>query len=152
MADLNPMVTGDVPYPQYSVVTTQNIDATVTIIKGRIYTKNTDGELVLVTTTLAKGIFQATATPTENVPALAGDEVQCLGPRTRLLMEVNGAGAVAGDLVENDANSDQVTVTSVDTGLLFLGRVFEIYTRNTDSSKKLVAADEDLLVIETVGP
>lgn len=152
MADLNPMVSGDVPYPQYSVVTTQNIDAGVTILKGVIYTKNTDGELVVSTGDLTKGIYQATATPTTNVPALVGDEVQCLGPRTRILMADSAGGLVAGDNVINTTNTNEVTVIGVTTGVNYIGRVFEIYTRNTDSSKKIVAAAADLVVIETVGP
>ncbi len=152
MADLNPMVPGDVPYPQYSVVTTQNIDAGVTITKGIIYTKNTDGELVVSGGDLTKGIFQATATPTINVPALVGDEVQTLGPRTRILMEDSAGGLVAGDNVINTTNTNEVTVIGVTTGVNYIGRVFEIYTRNTDSSKKIVAAAGDLVVVETVGP
>ncbi len=152
MADLNPMVSGDVPYPQYQVVNTQNIDAGVTIIKGVIYTKNTDGELVVSGGDLTKGIYQATATPTINVPALVGDEVQVLGPRTRILMEDSAGGLVGGDNVINTTNTNEVTVIGVTTGVNYIGRVFEIYTRNTDSSKKIVAAAGDLVVVETVGP
>jgi len=152
MADLNPMNPGDVPYPQYSVVVTQEIDAGVTILKGVIFTKNAAGELVVSTGNLTKGIYQSTATPTINVPAVAGDEVQVLGPRTRMLLKDSAGGLVAGDNVNNTTNTDEVVVATVTTGINYVGRVFEIYTRNTDSSKKKLAAAGDLVVVETVGP
>ncbi len=152
MPILNPMEPGDVPYPQYSVTTTQRIAAGVTILKGRVYSKNTLGELIVNVGTLVKGIFQAKATPTVNVPALAGDEVQVLGPRSRMLFVDFAGGLVEGDLVVNNSDSDEVIVTLSTTDPEFVGRVFEIYTRNTDATRKLVAATGDLVVVESVGP
>lgn len=153
MPNLNPLETGDIPFPQYSVTVTQEIDATVTIIKGRIYTKNTDGELVVSTGDLTKGIYQAATTPTINVPALAGDEVQVLAPRTRMLLVDSAGGLVEGDNVDNTTNTDEVVVAAVTTAVNYVGRVFEIYTKDsTTGSKKKVAAMGDLVIVETVGP
>jgi len=151
MPNLNPLVTGDIPFPQYSVTVTQEINAGVTIIKGRIYSKDTNGELV-VATSFDKGIYQAATTPTINVPALAGDEVQVLPPRTRMLLVDSAGGLVEGDLVDNTTNTDEVTIATGTTGELFIGRVFEIYTKFTNGVKKKVAAAGDLVIVETVGP
>ena len=161
MANLNPLLTGDVPFPQYSVTTTQEIDAGVTITKGVIYTKNTDGELIVNPGTpvfLAKGIYQARETPFVNVPALAGDEVQVLGPRSRILMVDSAGGLVEGDNVDNTENTDEVVISSalLDESTIannYIGRVFEIYTKDSvTGSKKKVAAMGDLVIVETVGP
>ena len=152
MPDLNPMVPGDVPYPQYSVTITQEIDAGVTILKVVIFTKNGAGELVVSGGDLTKGIYQATATPIINVPALAGDEVQVLGPRTRMLLVDSVGGLVEGDNVNNTTNTDEVVVALITTAVNYVGRVFEIYTRNTDATRKKVAVAGDLVVVETVGP
>lgn len=153
MAELNPLKTGDVPYPQYSVTVTQEIDADVTILKGVIYTKNAAGELVVNTGDLVKGIYQARETPTVNVPALAGDKIQVLSPRSRILVVDLIGGLVEGDNVDNISNTDQVIFTANTTGPAYLGRVFEIYTKDaTTGSKKKVAASGDLVILETVGP
>jgi len=154
MPNLNPLETGDVPFPQYSVTTTQEIEAGITIIKGRIYIKNLSGELVEnLLDDLSKGIYQARETPTINVPALAGDEVQVLGPRTRMLLVDFAGGLVEGDNVDNRTNSDEVLVASDTSGDAYVGRVFEIYTKDsTTGNKKKVSGAGDLVVVETVGP
>ncbi len=152
MANLNPLLTGDVPYPQYSVTVTQEIDAGVTITKGVIYTKNAAGELVVSTGDLTRGIYQARETPFVNVPALAGDTVQVLGPRSRILMISVGA-LVEGDNVDNLANTADVIAVVTTTGTEYIGRVFEIYTKDaTTGSKKKVSVAGDLVIVETVGP
>jgi len=153
MPNLNPLVTGDIPFPQYSVTVTQEILAGVTIIKGRIYTKNATGELVVSTGNLTKGIYQAATTPTINVPAIAGDEVQVLAPRTRMLFVDTVGGLVEGDNVDNSTDTDAVVVVAITTGVAYVGRVFEIYTKDsTTGNKKKVAAAGDLVIVETVGP
>ena len=153
MANLNPLEPGDVPYPQYSVTVTQEIDAGVTILKGVIYTKNAAGELVVSTGDLTKGIYQARVAPTINVPALAGDKVQVLGPRTRILLVDSAGGLVEGDNVNNTTNTDEVVVAAITTAVNYVGRVFEIYTKDsTTGSKKKVAVAGDLVIVETVGP
>ena len=152
MPNLNPLETGDIPYPQYSVTTTQEINAGVTIIKGRIYTKNAAGELVVNTGTLITGIFQAASTPTINVPALEGDEVQVLGPRTRMLLVDTIGGMVEGNLINSNMNTDEVRIAANTTSAEFIGRVFEIYTKDSNGNKKIVAEAGDLVVVETIGP
>ncbi len=152
MPNLNPLVTGDVPYPQYSVTVTQEIDAGVTILKGVIYTKNTDGELVVSGGDLTKGIYQARETPTVNVPALAGDAVQVLSPRSRILMVDSVGGLVEGDLVDNTTDTDEVTAATTTIANSFVGRVFEVYTKDAQGTKKKVASAGDLVIVETVGP
>jgi len=153
MPNLNPLETGDVPYPQYAVTVTQEIDAGVTILKGVIYTKDTDGELVVSTGNLTKGIYQSKATPTINVPALAGDKVQVLGPRTRMLLVDSAGGLVEGDNVDNTTNTDEVVIATITTAVNYVGRVFEVYTKDiTTGSKKKVSVAGDLVIIETVGP
>ena len=153
MANLNPLLTGDVPYPQYSVTVTQEIKAAVTILKGVIYTKDLNGELLASTGDLKRGIYQARETPFVNVPALAGDEVQVLGPRSRILLVDSAGGLVEGDNVNNSTNTDAVVIAAVTTAVNYIGRVFEIYTKDsTTGSKKKVAAAGDLVIVETVGP
>lgn len=149
MPNLNPLEPGDVAFPQYSVTTTQRILAGVTIIKGRIYGKNAAGELMASGTTFS-GFYQARATPTVNVPALAGDEVQVLGPRSRMLLVDIDGGLVEGTLVRNNADSDEVISSLISTDNNFAGRVFEIYTKDAQGNKKIVAAAGDLVVVETV--
>lgn len=150
MPDLNPMVAGDVPYPQYSVVTTEEIFAGVTILKGVIYTKNGTGELVVATADLSQGIFQATATP-EVAPAVLGDTVQVLGPRTRMIFDDTVGGLVVGEDVITVANTTNV-IAGAKTATNYIGKVFEIYTRNLDATRKKVSVSGDKVVVETVQP
>lgn len=151
MPILNPMVPGDVPYPQYSVTTTEEIEAGITIVKGRIFTKNgTTGELIAVTTEFVHGLFQAKATP-EVVPAVAGDKVQVLGPRTRMIFDADSTPLVVGEDVVFIASTERVT-SGAKTDALYIGKVFEIYTRNPDGTRKKVAQVNDRVVVETVQP
>ena len=146
MADLNPMVAGDVPYPQYSVTTSPNTTA-IQYTKGRVYTKDAAGRLIIVAATLDNGIYQARATPT--AVSAVDDELQCLGPRTRMIFDDTVGSLVPGEDVIVVANTSNV-VTGAKTSALYIGKVFEIYTRNTDSSKKIVSAANDKVVVETV--
>ena len=152
MAELNPLKAGDVPYPQYSVTITQEIETGVTILKGVIYTKNATGNLAVSTGDLTKGIYQARVAPTVNVPALAGDKVQVLGPRTRILLVDSAGGLVEGDNVDNTTNTDEVVIAANTTGTAYVGRVFEIYTKDADGNKQKVAVAGNLVIVETVGP
>ena len=152
MPDFTPLDPGDIPYPQYSVTTTERISDTLVILKGVIYTKDANGELVVSTGDLTKGIYQAKATPTVNVPALAGDEVQVLAPRSRILLVDSAGGLVEGDNVDNTTNTDEVVVAAITTAVNYIGRVFEIYTKDAQGTKKKVAGAGDLVIVETVGP
>lgn len=150
MPVLNPLLTGDVPYPQYSVTTSPFISAGVTITKGKIYTKDGNGELVVPTTTLVKGIYQARATPTVNIPALAGDKVQTLNLRSRILMVDSAGGLVEGDEVVNTVDTDEVVIGDK-SSVLHIGRVFEISTKDAQGTKKKVADAGDLVIVDMVG-
>jgi len=150
LPELNPLKTGDVPFPQYSVTTSPFISAGVTITKGKIYTADGAGELVVVTTTLVKGIFQAKATPTVNIPALAGDQVQALNQRSRILVVDNAGGLVAGDEVKTIADTDQVVIGDK-SDILHIGRVFEVYTKDAQGTKKKVAGAGDIVIVDMVG-
>lgn len=147
MADLNPMVPGDVPYPQYSVTTTEEISVGLAIVKGVIYTKNGTGELIVNAGDLSQGVFQAKATP--EAVAVAGDKVQVLGPRTRMIFTDAVGGLVVGEDVVTDDNTTNV-VTGAKTDTSYIGKIFEIYTRNTDSSKKKITIAGDRVIVETV--
>jgi len=149
MADLNPMVPGDVPYPQYSVTTTEPISDALQVEKGRVYTKDAAGRLIVVSTTLKTGIYQAAATPEAPAVAANNDEVQVLGPRTRMIFIDGAGGLVPGDDVLIVFNTVNV-IAGAKSGDLYIGKVFEIYTRNTDSSKKIIGAAGDRVVVETV--
>lgn len=149
MADLNPMVPGDVPYPQYSVTTTEPISDTLQITKGIVYTKDAAGRLIVVAGTLDNGIFQAKATPLLPAVVADNDSVQCLGPRTRMIFTDAVGSLVPGEDVLVVANTPNI-VTGVKSSGLYIGKVFEIYTRNTDSSKKIVSESGDRVIVETV--
>lgn len=149
MADLNPMVAGDVPYPQYSVTTTEPISDTLVILKGVVYTKDAAGRLIVVAATLDNGIFQANATPLLAAVVANDDKVQCLGPRTRMIFNDTVGGLVPGEDVLVVANTTNI-VTGAKSSDLYIGKVFEIYTRNTDSTKKIVSVATDKVVVETV--
>lgn len=149
MADLNPMVPGDVPYPQYSVVTPIGLEVGNTFVKGELYTVNTDGLLHTAGADFTSGLLQAMA----DVPvaAVAGDELQVLGPRTRMILTTTEVGLHVGDDVDGALGSTNV-ITAVPASGDFIGKIFEIYTKNTDATKKLVTESGDRVVIETVGP
>lgn len=149
MADLNPMVAGDVPYPQYSVTTTEPISDTLQITKGIVYTKDAAGRLIVVTTTLDNGIYQAKATPEAPADVAFDDSVQTLGPRTRMIFTDAVGGLVPGEDVLVVANTTNI-VTGAKSSALYIGKVFEIYTRNVDSSKKIVSVATDKIIVETV--
>lgn len=149
MADLTPLVPGDDPYPQYSVTTTQQISNALQITKGRVYTKDAAGRLIITAATLDQGIFQAKATPTAVAVAANEDAVQVLSPRSRIIMDDTVGSLVEGEDVILVANTSQV-VTGAKTSALYLGKVFEIYTRNADSSRKIVTVANDQVIVETV--
>ncbi len=149
MADLNPMVPGDVPYPQYSVTTTEPISDTLVILKGVVYTKDAAGRLIVVSTTLTTGIYQAKATPEAAAVVANNDEVQTLGPRTRMIFIDSAGGLVPGDDVIVVADTVNV-ISGAKSSDLYIGKVFEIYTRSLDSTKKIIGSAGDRVVVETV--
>ena len=149
MPDFTPQDPGDVPYPQYSVTTTERISDALQITKGRVYTKDAAGRLIVVTTTLDNGIYQAAATPLLPAVAADNDEVQCLGPRTRMIFTDTVGSLVPGEDVIIVANTTNI-VTGAKTSDLYIGKVFEIYSVNADSTKKIISGVGDKIVVETV--
>lgn len=149
MTDFTPQDPGDVPYPQYSVTTTERISDALQITKGIVYTKDATGRLVVVTTTLDNGIYQAAATPLLPAVAADDDEVQVLGPRTRMIFTDTVGSLVPGEDVIVVANTTNI-VTGAKTSALYIGKVFEIYSVNADSTKKIISGVGDKIVVETV--
>ncbi len=150
MADLNPLDAGDDPYPQYNVTTTMQINDALQITKGVIYTVDTDGRLIPVPVGgLGNGMFQAKATPTAVAVEADEDSVQVLGPRSRIILDDAVGSLVVGEDVKAVITTSNV-VTSVNTDVLYLGKVFEIYTVNTDSTKKIISVAGDKIIVETV--
>ena len=92
---------------------------------------------------------QAKATPLLPAVAANDDEVQTLGPRTRMIFNDTVGGLVPGEDVIVVADTTNI-VTGAKTSALYIGKVFEIYTRNTDATKKIVSVSGDKIVVETV--
>ena len=149
MPDFTPLVPGDDPYPQYNVTTTQQISDALQITKGVVYTKDAAGRLIVVATTIDQGMFQAKATPTGVAVAANQDAVQVLGPRSRIIMNDTVGGLVVGEDVILVANTSNV-VAGAKTSILYMGKVFEIYTRNTDNTEKIITVANDQVIVETV--
>ena len=149
MPDFTPLVPGDDPYPQYNVTTTQQISDALQITKGVVYTKDAAGRLIVVASTIDQGMFQAKATPTAVAVAADQDAVQVLGPRSRIIMDDTVGGLVVGEDVILVVNTSQV-VTGAKTSILYMGKVFEIYTRNTDNTEKIITVANDQVIVETV--
>lgn len=149
MADLNPLEAGDDPYPQYNVTTTMQIDDALQITKGVLYTTDSDGRLVAFTTTFDNGLFQAKATPDAVAVEADEDSVQVLGPRSRMILNDQVGSLVKGEDVIGVAGTANI-VTGAKTSALYIGKVFEIYSVNTDSTSKLVSESGDKIVVETV--
>ncbi len=147
MPDFNPQDPGDVPYPQYSVITTMPV-SDITISKGTVYTSNALGELEVVTTTVENGLFQAMG-DIDIAGAASENEVQVLSPRTRMVFDDIVGSLVPGEDVILTANTSEV-VTGAKTSALYAGKVFEIYTVNTDSTTKQVSEAGDKIIVETV--
>jgi len=153
MPDLNPMVAGDVPYPQYSVTETLELEANGTFVKGTLLSLEGTGRLDVSTpTTFAKGLYQLAA-DFDNSGATAGENsIQVLSPRTRIIVIAADVTPVIGADVIFNANVAEGAnvVAGLKTSVLYIGKVFEIYTRNSDGTRKRVPAIGDRIVVETV--
>ncbi len=152
MPDFNPANPGDIVYPKYAVVTTEPIDAALQIIKGQLYSADTNGNLIPVVTSLEPGFFQAMATP-ENISGAAGEDfVQVAGPRTRMMFtDAVGGLTVGRDVIYVPATTN--VISGLKTSLLYVGRVFEIYNLKSDNiSQKYLSEVGDKIIVETVQP
>lgn len=145
---------GDAVYPQYLTVGHQKIKTGVEIIKGNIYTVDDDGLIINPTATsgiadLSKGIHQAM------VSVLASDDststAQFIEVRSRVLLK-GTVGLVKGQIVQLAASDVTVTAdkcqnTAVSSVKGYLGRIFEIYTKD-GNDEKTVTVDNDYVIID----
>ncbi len=150
MPDFNPANPGDLVYPKYAVVTTEPISAALQIVKGQLYTTDSAGNLIVVTTTLQPGFFQAAVTPAAISGSAGADFVQVNGPRTRMMFTTQIAGLNVGEDVKIVTLTTNV-VTSAKSDTLHIGKIFEIYNLQSDNiSQKYVTAVGDKVIVETV--
>lgn len=158
MPNVNPAEPGDLVYPKYAAVTTEPIDAGLQIIKGRLYTVDSVtnfGNLIDVVDTLVKGFFQAMTTPESVGAADPVDTVQVAGPRTRMMFTAALADMVVGQDVIYVVGGTNVT-TGDESSNLYVGKIFEIYSRNNDPAvgevleRKYSTAINDKVIVETV--
>ena len=125
------------------------IDNALQIVKGVLYTTDSDGRLVVFSTTFDNGLFQAKATPEAVAVEANEDSVQVLGPRSRMILNDQVGSLVIGEDVIGVANTANI-VTGAKTSAIYIGKVFEIYSVNADSTKKIISSVGDKIVVETV--
>jgi len=137
----------------YTVTT---LMAIVPAFLGRIYTTDATGRLIDPPTAasvvdLTNGVLSARAT------TVTGDgftKLQVVTPPTRVLLKDQAGGLKINDKVSlgiidaTTPDQESVVIGSSSFDPAHIGRVFEIDTKNTDGSKKLVAAVDDLVVID----
>ena len=153
MADLNPMVPGDVPYPQYSVTQTLELAGGDIFVKGALYSPNGNGRLVDGDpSNFDDGLYQSAADADNSLASDGENSLQVLSPRTRMLFIADDADLVVGSDViftTNETDGAHIDI-GAKTSILYVGKVFEIYTRNSDSTRKYVSATGDRVIVETV--
>lgn len=156
MPNTSPLKAGDAPFQQYSATVTRIIKANLAIIKGSIFTPDSSGRLIVPISTssvadLSTGVYQAR----ESVTAGAvedTDKVQCLTVESRIILKA-AASLTVGQSVELSSSGSTTDNTKVMAAVYpktkgFLGRIFAIYTPNTDGTEKQVTADNDLVIID----
>lgn len=151
-----PLVPGDVPFPQYSVVDSEFLKDAVPSTKGEIMTLDPAGRLIAVVTTssvadLTRGAMQATVTRVAPT-AEDTDEIQVLKQRSRIVMKAD-VNLSPGDDVDLKAVTSTTTPDKVMKGIAargkgYLGKIFQIYTLGTDGVKKQFTADDDLVIVD----
>ena len=151
MPNINILDDGDVPYPQYSVTQVQGLTIGIQLVKGKIYTKNPVTGLIIVTdpTNFDAGMFQSLVKT--DIDSVVDDEAQFLLPRSRIIRRIkDGETLVSGEDVSLDGATGFI-ISGAKTDALYLGKIFEIYTRNNDLTKKKITVNGDRVVIDTVG-
>ncbi len=152
-----PLVPGDVPFPQYSVVDSEFVKNAVPTTKGFIMTLDAAGRLIAVVgaaaiADLTRGGMQAMVTlvaPT----AEDTDEIQVLKQRSRVVLKAD-VNLSPGDEVELKTVGGVVTADKVQLAAAagrtdgYLGRIFQVYTLGTDGVKKQFTADDDLVIVD----
>lgn len=127
--------------------------ATVPVSKGNVYVSDDNGRLInpptaLSVVDLSAGIMQAIET---TVIGDGNEFVQVVTPPGRIIL-LAPAGLKKNDRVDLAAldadNADQDKVVEATEETAYLGRIFEIETKNTDGSVKLVTEEDDKVVID----
>jgi len=138
----------------YAAVT---ITAIVPVVKGRIYVADGNGNLVVPPTVAASsdpnllsGIMQAR---TSTSPGDGFTKVQVVVPPSRIILRAEPGLAlnekVRIDIIDtNNVNQEKVRLSSSTFSIGFIGRIFEVETKNPDGSKKVFTEDNDLVVID----
>jgi hypothetical protein len=157
---------GDDIYEQYLVVRTMEIKSAQAVVKGNLMTSDADGRLTPFTAavnliTNVKGIFQvkadvaaqtyhATTNPTRPT-------VQVAVAPSWILIEA-AADVTAGDRVTlvtptaTTVTTDRVEVSADQSTdgtnfVSYIGRVYEVFTRDTSGNPKIKTAAGDLVVV-----
>ena len=157
MPNINPLKNGDVPYPNHSNVISKYIKNALALTKGLIYTSDSNGRLILPLSTnsvadLSSGIFQAMDT----YPAPTAEDTdtgQVLTKPSWIIMKDPTGGLVVGSEVELESSSSTTTADQVMVAVQphtkgYLGAVHEIYTKNTNGTRKEVTVVNDLVVVK----
>lgn len=109
---------GDIGHTIHSYLKTVGVDAGVSIIKGNVYTKDSDGNLIDLTAgsgVVAAGLgrFQALASSPAVASEAAGSrKVQCMIARSRVILK-GPVNLVAGQSVEMHGSGSTVNAAKV---------------------------------------
>ena len=144
---------GDIFYPQYVVMTTEPCDGGVTFVKGGLYTKNSDGNLVAPTAGFANGLYQSTRGFTSS--STDGDDtVQVQGRGSRVALKAKTAGMYPGQRVAYDSGSTVKVWAPATAGTLIdsdynniVGHIYKIYSWTDISEEKKTTAADDIVVV-----
>lgn len=158
MPNQQPLTIGDIPYPEYLVMTTPGpIKNALTIVKGNIYTPDSSGRLIVPISTsgvadLSNGVYQAADSAPE-ATAEDTDYVQCLGPKSRIILYCSTAGLTKGSEVELESSGSTTTADHCMQAVQpktkgYLGRIFEILPPTTGGAPVQITAGGELVVID----
>lgn len=152
-----PLVAGDIPFPQYSVVDSEFIKNAVLPVKGSVMTLDAAGRLIAVTgaaaiADLTRGAMQPIDAPAAAPTAEDTDEVQVLKARSRIILKAN-VNLSPGDRVELKCVAGTVTPDKCQLAASpqtdgYIGHIFQVYTLGTDGVKKQFTADDDLVIVD----
>ena len=148
MADQN-LVKGDPVYPQYLKVKRYFIEGNASptsFVKGELATIDSSGFVAKLTTSKIGGLVQIMEAKTGGLASDDTVQVRCMTVGSRILASLP-INAKPGDMLQINGSDGTgnlvVSVATVDTANLAVGRLFELY-RNTAK----VAAAGDLGVID----
>ena len=159
MPVLTPHQPGDAYYPQFDVRRSMPINAGVSIVKGNIYTADSQGNIVAVTGSggvafLGDGLFQATVDLAAVTGESDGDRnVQFITPASYMILKAD-ASLTVGNRVDLKIVGAVVTADRVQGAPLIysrgsIGRIFRILSVDGKELQKQVTAANDLVVVRT---